>query len=70
MREGLEICDIEENNFIHLPLVFTPGKLPVAKDDVIIKENLKEWPHLQGIDITTLNSDIGLMIGNNVPQAL
>lgn len=34
------------------------------------QEDLKEWPHLQDLEITTLNSEIGLMIGNNVPQAV
>lgn len=70
MVAGLEVCDPDENNLISLPPVFTVKKLPVAEDDVMTQEDLKEWPHLQDLEITTLNSDIGLMIGNNVPQAV
>lgn len=57
MVVGLEVCDPEVKSFIALTPVFTLDKLPVVKNDVITKEDLKEWLHLQGIDIASSDSD-------------
>lgn len=67
---GMEICGVDENNFINLPSVYTLDKIPVSKKDIISNEDLKEWPHIKSINIPEFDVEIGLMIGNNVPQAL
>lgn len=67
---GLQVCDPEENNFLSLAQVFALDKLPVTGDEVITKEDVDKWPHLQDIDITTMNADVGLLIGVDVPQAM
>ena len=66
----LEIFDLQENNQVDLPVVYSTPKLPVSKEDIARREDIKCWPHLQGIDIQTINADVGLLIGSNVPQAL
>ena len=65
----LEIFDLQENNQVDLPVVYSTPKLPVSKEDIARREDIKCWPHLQGIDIQTINADVGLLIGSNVPQA-
>ena len=67
---GVDICDTEENHFIHLPPLYTIDKIPVTKEDMTRNEHLKDWPHLQSINIPEFDSEVGLMIGNDVPQAI
>ncbi|KAK4326945.1 hypothetical protein Pmani_002549 [Petrolisthes manimaculis] len=62
---GMEICDPDENN-----IIYTLEKIPVAQEDIPRNDDFRSWPHLQCIDLPAFNVDIGLMIGNNVPQAM
>ena len=61
---------MEESSFIRLPPVYTLKKLPVCKQDVPKVEDLRRWPHLDDIDMHDLQSDVGLMTGSNVPEAI
>ena len=67
---GLQVSDMEESSFIRLPPVYTLKKLPVCKQDVPKVEDFRRWPHLDDIDMHDLQSDVGLMIGSNVPEAI
>ena len=67
---SLEVCDLEEKNSVELPIVFTRTKLPVAKEDIPRQDDVNRWPHLQGISLPQIDSDVELLIGNDVPLAL
>lgn len=66
----MEVFDLEENNFIELPLVFSTPKLPVASESVPRQEDVDRWPHLKGVRVAEINADVGLLIGHDVPKAL
>ncbi|XP_056022166.1 uncharacterized protein LOC125649571 [Ostrea edulis] len=67
---GLEVIDLNGDNTIELPPVFTQSTLPVSKKDVIFLEDVKRWSHLHGVELNVIDCDIGLLIGVNVPKAL
>ena len=66
---NLEITDLDENNSIRLPPVYTKDKMPVSTCHIPTSADLKQWPHLQDIELPQINADIGLLIGNNIPDA-
>ena len=66
----LEVFDLEEENFIELPLVFSTPKLPVASESVPRQEDVDRWPHLKGVTLVEITADVGLLIGHDVPKAL
>lgn len=68
---GIEICDPDENNSIVLPPTYTLEKIPVSKEDIVKQKDLVKWPHLQSVDIPEFDdADVGLLLGQNVPQAM
>ena len=45
--------------------------MPVSKDEVPQQEDVDRWPHLRGfVYLTELNSQVDLLIGSDVPEAL
>ena len=45
--------------------------MPVSKDEVPKQEDVDRWPHLRGfVYLTELNSQVDLLIGSDVPEAL
>ena len=67
--KDLEICDMSMNNVIKLPTVYSKDKMPVSKIHIPTTDDLVQWPHLQHIDLPHIDSNIDLLIGNNVPDA-
>ena len=67
---NLEVFDLEENNFVELPTVFSTPQLPVNHDSIPQQEDVNNFPHLKGIKIAKINAPSGLLIGNDVPKAL
>ena len=43
---SLEVMDLEEENAVELPLVFTRPKLPVTVENGAQQEDVDRWPHL------------------------
>ena len=66
----LEVFDLDENNFIELPLVFSTPVLPISSESIPRQEDVDRWSHLKGIRIAELNARVGLLIGHDVPKAL
>ena len=66
----LEVFDLDENNFIELPLVFSTPVLPVSSESVPRQEDVDRWPHLKGVRIAEIDARVGLLIGHDVPKAL
>jgi len=66
----LVISDLDENNFIALPVLYTRTEIPVTKDDIPTQEDVDLWPHLGGIYLPNVSAEIGLLIASDVPEAL
>ena len=67
---SLEVFDLDENNFVELPSVFSVPSLPVSNDSIPTQEDVISFPYLRDLQIQTIDSDIGLLIGCDVPKAL
>ena len=68
--EDLVISDLDENNFISLPVLYTRTEIPVTKDDIPTQEDADLWPHLNGVYLPNVSAEIGLLIASDVPEAL
>jgi hypothetical protein len=66
---NLEVFDLEENNIVDLPYVFSTSKLPV-ESSIPKQADVDRWSHLKDTQITRINASIGLLIGNDAPRAL
>ena len=66
----LVISDLDENNFIALPVLYTRTEIPVTKDDIPTQEDVDLWPHLSGVYLRNISAEIGLLIASDVPEAL
>ncbi|XP_064621732.1 uncharacterized protein LOC135484315 [Lineus longissimus] len=67
---GLEVADLDGKEVITLPHVFSKSNLNVRPND-IKPSDLNDLPHLQGLDILTVDTDkVDLLIGQDVPEAL
>ena len=42
----------------------------MAKNAISKQEDVNRWPHLNSVKVSSINSDIGLLVGSDVPQAL
>lgn len=67
---GLEVAALKENTYLKLPDVYTQKSIPVTKDNIPKKEDLRKWPYLRDVDLTPIDASIGLLIGVNAPKAL
>ncbi|XP_014665117.1 PREDICTED: uncharacterized protein LOC106807320 [Priapulus caudatus] len=67
---GLEVSSLSGENTLELPPVFTQVDLPVTRKDVTLADDLRKWSHLREVPIDTIDSDVGLLIGVNVPKAM
>ncbi|XP_074624387.1 uncharacterized protein LOC141882335 [Acropora palmata] len=68
--QDLVISDVDENNFISLPVLYTRTEIPVTKDDIPTQEDADLWPHLNGVYLPNVSGEIGLLIASDVPEAL
>ena len=66
----LQISDLDENNVIEMPRVFSTPHLPVTNKDRASQRDLQGFPHLAGVDIAEIDADVGLLIGSDIPRAL
>ena len=67
---SLEVFDLEENNFVELLSVFSVPGLPVSKKSISRREDVTRFPYLRDIQIPTINTEVGLLIENDVPKDL
>lgn len=68
MVDGLQIFDLDFENEISLPKVYTKDCIPVGKDLIPTSEDTSVWKHLNDIELPKVNAEVGL-IGNNVADA-
>ena len=64
------VHNLQEDEFIDLPSVFSTPSLPITCDDIPKQEDVKRWPNLDGIYIPKVEAQVGLLIGNDNPKAL
>ena len=62
--------DLEEENRVELPTVFSVKSLPVSAEDVPKQDDVDRWPHLRGIQVSELDVPTGLLVGNDNIKAL
>lgn len=67
---NLEVGDIHGKNWIKLPTLFTQEEMPISTSAVPKEEFIHQQPHLCDITLPSIDAEIGLLIGNNVPLAL
>ena len=65
---SLQVYDMDEENFVELPKVFTTEKIPVSESSIARQEDT--WPHLKNVQLIKINCTFSLLIGNDVPRAL
>ena len=68
--EGLVMSDMDENDDIHLPVVFSLDSIPVSKEEVCRLEDITDWPYLHDVVPEDIDAEVGLLVGINVPSAL
>ena len=66
----LVMSDLDESNFIALPVLYTRTEIPVTKDDIPTQEDVDLWPHLGGVYFSNVSAEIDLLISSDVPEAL
>ena len=66
----LEVFDLNEQNFVELPTVFSTPQLPVSKNSIPQQEDVSKCPYPKGVQLPKIDAPIGLLIGNDVPKAL
>ena len=65
------VSDLGENVCIPSQEVYSRPTKPVAKVEVPKQEDVDRWPHLRGfLYLTELNSQVDLLIGPDVTEAL
>lgn len=64
------MSDLNQENVVELPVVYSRPSLPIPSEAIARQEDMDHWPHLKGINVQKINAEIGLLTGSDVPQAL
>ena len=67
---GLEVCSLDGNSFLELPEVFTQNAIPVSQENIPTELDTKGWSYLKDVHLRSINAEVGLLIGANVPKAI
>ena len=62
----LLISDLDENVFIELPTLYTRPAIPVSKEDIPTQSDIDQGPHLCGVSLLEVDTEIGLLIACDV----
>ena len=69
--KDLEVSDLDENVVLPLCEMLTRPAMPVAKHEIPTQEDVERWSHFRSyVDLSELDSQVELLIGANVPEAL
>ena len=68
--QQLEVMDVDCENVIPLPTVYTCPTIPANPASYPNQEDLKPWPYLHDVKLPKIKGSIEIFIGNNVPKAL
>ena len=67
---NLEILDLNEEHTVELPKVFSRPSLPISGENIANQHDVDRWPDMKGIKIPSIDAEVGLLIGSNVPEVL
>ena len=67
---SLEVLDLDEDNLVELPVVFTRPKIPVTMENVTDQHDIAGWDYLVKVEIPKIDADIGLLAESNAPEIL
>ncbi|XP_050411020.1 uncharacterized protein LOC126825402 isoform X2 [Patella vulgata] len=67
--KGMQLGDLTLETVIDLPDIYTKDNMPVSHGHIPTSDDIRKWANLKGIDLPVLDAEIGLLIGNNVPDA-
>ena len=70
LLRNITVSDLDENDFINLSTLYTRPEIPVNGKDIPTQEDVDRWPHLNGVFIPHVDTEIGLLIASDVPEAL
>ena len=70
LLHDITVSDLDENDFINLSTLYTRPEIPVNGEDIPTQEDVDRWPHLNGVFIPHVDTEIGLLIASDVPEAL
>ena len=65
----LQISDLQGENSIDLPGIYTKDRIPVNHSQIPVSEDISRWEHLTGVVLPTVDAKIGIFLGNNIPDA-
>ena len=64
----LEVLDLEEKTSINVDEAYVQA-IPISKTEVPSSAELNKYSYLRGIQLPELDAEVGLLIGNNIPEA-
>ena len=67
---GLSVGSLDDDNLYRVPPVYSVDSIPVSKSSVISNDDIRKWPHLNGVEVPSIESDICMLIGNDAPKLL
>jgi len=68
---NMTVTDADEQNVVQLRTVYTKEKLPISLMNGATEDEVRRWPHLQGIEVHNMtNGHVDLLIGQDCPEAL
>ena len=65
---GMEVAALKGNGYLKLPDVYT--QIHPSPKKISQNEDIRKWPCLDEVDLTPIDSSIGLLIGVNAPKAM
>ena len=66
----LEVCGLDEQNYIKLPDVYTHPDIPAKRANIPQRQDLEKWSYLNRVHLPKLESEIGLLIGANAYKVM
>ena len=66
---SLTVSSLVGPETLTLPEVLSIDCLPANPNPPLSRNDLKIWPHLQGVDLPQRNGSVTILIGVDVPEA-
>lgn len=68
--KDLEVCGLEEEDYLDLSLTFTQQSIPVQKENIPLESDVEQWPYIHEARILHIEAEVGLLIGNDAYKAM
>ena len=73
LRRGFEVDLVVEaldgSESLNLKNVWTVKQLNVSPNSIATPNDIKLWPHLEGVYLPSIEKEVRILIGSNVPEA-